>query len=82
MTDLRGLDAYLTHVPDDGDALNPPSGVRMSMAEAHAALARLSAPRYCDCGAVLTDDDGTRCLLCDERIDLGRLDGPDYEDEL
>ena len=37
--------------------------------------------RYCECGETLTDDDNTLCLLCEERIDLGRLDGPDSEDE-
>ena len=40
-----------------------------------------TAPDYCDCGAELTDDDGKLCLVCEERIDLGRLDGPDDEGE-
>jgi len=38
-------------------------------------------PDYCECGAALTADDWKLCLLCAERIDLGRLDGPDYDEE-
>lgn len=37
-------------------------------------------PDTCECGAELLPYEGPLCVVCQERIDLGRLDGPDYDD--